>query len=76
MKGAQKAEDTRTGVDRPGSAGALLNGGMGRIFLKPSHFVTFCNFAGQTDCAISSIFQEKHIEGRSRKSIRAPEKLT
>jgi hypothetical protein len=41
MKGAQKAEDTRTGVDRPGSAGALLNGGMGRIFLKPSHSVTF-----------------------------------
>ena len=38
MKGAQKAENTRTGVDRPGSAGSTPEWGNGPDF---SQTVTF-----------------------------------
>jgi hypothetical protein len=46
------------------------------IFSKPSYSVTFCNFEGQRDCAISLILQDELVEGRSRDSLRAPEELT
>jgi hypothetical protein len=60
--------------DRPCRPEILV--GMDGIFSKPSHFVTFRNLEGQTDSAIYSIFQEKHVEGRSRESLRAPRELT
>jgi hypothetical protein len=50
--------------------------GMDGIFFKPSHFVTFRNFEGRTDCAISLILQKEHVEGRAREGSRSPAELT
>jgi hypothetical protein len=60
--------------DRLCCPGVLV--GMDGIFSKPSHSVTFCNFEGQRDRAISPISQEKHVKGRSRESLRAPTEST
>jgi hypothetical protein len=66
MKGAQKAENTRTGVDRPGSAGALLNGGMSGIFVKLSDSVRFCKPDPRAMRAISLPFAAKSAGGGVR----------
>jgi hypothetical protein len=44
--------------------------GMDGIFPKPSHSVTFCNFEGRTDCAISLILLELHVGSPSREGVR------
>jgi hypothetical protein len=46
------------------------------IFFKPSNSVNFRQLERRTDCAISLIFQENHVEGHFRGSLRAPEELT
>jgi hypothetical protein len=46
------------------------------IFSKLSDFVRFCKPERGTDCAITLISQEKHVEDRSRESLRSLGELT